>query len=1115
MAIKIVERFSKKRRLGKLGNPEEKVKREVAILKKAHHPNVVRLEEVIDDPTTKKVYIILEFVENGEIKWRKRGPREIVLVEHRRQEREARGVLDDDAAVIEDQKILREANRRRLRREKRRWQREQAKSSSTDSEYWSIEYGGDTEEEDFGDDDVSRVSSTATNQPHGDDDNHRAGAVNYFTNPSRDSAPPSENQDMDDHNFSNRGEINSSPKMGENTDTPRPLSPEGVAHTDHQVERERGCSPSVAGSSVSQITEILENPLLDDWNHVPTLTLGAARSAFRDAVLGLEYLHFQGIIHRDIKPSNLLLDHQFRTKISDFGVSYLGKAKKDGGDLEDLSESEAQQLDEATELAKTVGTAAFFAPELCRIDPSSDQPEWPVTDAIDIWALGATLFCLVFGRIPFVAENEYAVMKRISEEDVFIPRRRLKPVHLNPSSRPPSRGPAVSTLDHRKREDHELVHEDIDDELYDLLRRFFIKDPTKRITLQEVKHHPWVLHGISNPSAWLEGTDPVRQSQGKKIEVSKEDVQMAVVPMTIIERMRSGIRRLGGALGIGRGSGRRGAKSSPKSPEAPPPSSSGSSGSATSKEDQRRSLRGDESIILALKASREGEHPLSQSVTASPEIKDEDQFSYIGASASPSIVHSLHRTDSRPLYPPPLERALSNISTAGSVRTIRQSDFNGVRGGMSSPPLSPGLPGTSKALDTPGGTSLGGILGGAGRRFLRSMTSREQDFGREGDMQWTDGEDISTEIPPHGEPSVAVSNAVAIGHVDPPGVLKLISPPSSSVTSPVASRPQSMDNPPENPVDERRRSITSLMSSNFSSTAASRYPHVGLMGGPDGGNEESIDDQFHRAQAEILRRRTLDRLRQGERQEQERSRSRPSVHSRPGSSGRGEACPPSSEDDIFLQTQHAGGTSRPRSRLDDIHEAPSPTGPLPTFPFLPIASSSSDERFTSDLSQSTSYPSIPSVSAASSAPPEYSEQATKSEEGRISSPVERVVHPPLLSDPVDRPISAPVLEDDEGYVGDRDPAVESEEGDSDSDGDDFIVMTRNKNVSRQALRADSFSARMAARRRRETGTASVKSVRSGSGGTLRKKRSNNDDEDDVDGNGIGKGKRGRSSGSPA
>ena len=176
--------------------------------------------------------------------------------------------------------------------------------------------------------------------------------------------------------------------------------------------------------------EILDSELNPELEYVPCMTLQNIRVAFRDTLLGLQYLHYQGIVHRDIKPPNLLQTIDHRVKISDFGVSYLGRPVHEGETGEEISENEAKDLDdEAKELAKTVGTPAFYAPELCITDPMDDPP--PVTKAIDVWALGITLFCMIYARTPFV-DTEYVVMRQIADEEVYIPRRRLQPVDENP-----------------------------------------------------------------------------------------------------------------------------------------------------------------------------------------------------------------------------------------------------------------------------------------------------------------------------------------------------------------------------------------------------------------------------------------------------------------------------------------------------------------------------------------------------------------------------------------------------------------------------------------------------------------------------------------------------------
>ncbi|CAD6582924.1 MAG: hypothetical protein TREMPRED_003439, partial [Tremellales sp. Tagirdzhanova-0007] len=83
-AIKIVDRNPKQKRLtgfsrqrgasgrtdgGKMVNDSE-IRKEIAIFKKVNHSNVVRMKEIIDDPDSSKLFMILEYCENGEIYWK-------------------------------------------------------------------------------------------------------------------------------------------------------------------------------------------------------------------------------------------------------------------------------------------------------------------------------------------------------------------------------------------------------------------------------------------------------------------------------------------------------------------------------------------------------------------------------------------------------------------------------------------------------------------------------------------------------------------------------------------------------------------------------------------------------------------------------------------------------------------------------------------------------------------------------------------------------------------------------------------------------------------------------------------------------------------------------------
>ena len=102
-----------------------------------------------------------------------------------------------------------------------------------------------------------------------------------------------------------------------------------------------------------------------------------------DTASGLEYLHSCSpqIIHQDIKPGNILIDANGNYCITDFGISVKSGIKDD------------QYLDN-----ETCGTTIYMPPE--RFDD-----EYNADSASDVWALGATIYELINGDVPFGSEG--------------------------------------------------------------------------------------------------------------------------------------------------------------------------------------------------------------------------------------------------------------------------------------------------------------------------------------------------------------------------------------------------------------------------------------------------------------------------------------------------------------------------------------------------------------------------------------------------------------------------------------------------------------------------------------------------------------------------------------
>lgn len=832
VAIKIVQRYSKRRRLGKLGNAEDKVKKEVAILKKARHPNVVSLLEVIDDPNQQKVYIVLEFIENGEIVWRKKGLREIVHVDKLRLDREKAGIPDTPAFLEESHQFIRTAQHLRRQRERAR---ERVEAQAADAQQgpipaWSLEHGAESSDEEDEYDGLGLTMKPSST---------RSAAV------------------TDDQNSPNQSSILDSSVAGV----------EGTmygAYSDYPFERRFSTASSSFGYAPSEPEWSADG---DDMAFVPCLTISETRSAFRDSVLGLEYLHFQGIIHRDIKPANLLVTGSHRVKISDFGVSYLGRPIRDEEE-EQLGETDATELDDARELSKTVGTPAFYAPELCYIgddflETIGSVPK--ITGAIDVWSLGVTLYGMIFGRLPFLSDDEYSMFQTIVKKEVFIPRKRLVPV----------KDDSLEVDQSFCRDMDQLMYEDIDDELYDLLRRLLTKDPFKRITLKEIKHHPWTLHGLPNPRAWVEETDPGHHCKGKRIEVSNEEVTSAVSKVPFIQRVRSNVAKWF--------TGRSSKEKEPRKRSSHPSSDTLSSASTAntfgkpSRESRRSSLRGDEESLRSSKFGGQGEHPLAQSVTASPVEEESTWASYFDA--APVLGSKPSVTFSAMSRPGPPRRARSSMSTAESTKTVRQPTFDMT-------PMNRPRTGTPSIIEALGTTGFGSLFTGAARRAVSSRSRRSSLTGELASL---------SEFRP--EPSLAVSNASAVGQVQSTGLWH-------------SELPLSYSGPPRASAHRRNRSQQLTC--------------------------KSSAESFHLTKEALMRRR---------------SDLEPSAD---------DALAPGMESAMYSTDSLHLPSLVPPADLGSTVDRPG-SGLTNSNPSAATISSSSADDFTSGMSQSASHPSIPSV----------------------------------------------------------------------------------------------------------------------------------------------------------
>ena len=171
-----------------------------------------------------------------------------------------------------------------------------------------------------------------------------------------------------------------------------------------------------------------------------------AKFLFRQIILGIKHIHSKRIVHRDIKLENILIDLNNNIKICDFGIGRILKNEK--------------QL-----LYDKCGTPMYMAPEILLSSKTKGYEGFPV----DIWSSGISLYIMLSGTLPFnLKNNESSDMSEESNNNNI----ELQYSIIN-------------------KEPKKI--EKISDEARDLLKGLLNKNPRKRLTIEQILNHPWLI----------------------------------------------------------------------------------------------------------------------------------------------------------------------------------------------------------------------------------------------------------------------------------------------------------------------------------------------------------------------------------------------------------------------------------------------------------------------------------------------------------------------------------------------------------------------------------------------------------------------------------------------
>ncbi|KAJ4011000.1 spindle assembly checkpoint kinase [Fusarium irregulare] len=159
-------------------------------------------------------------------------------------------------------------------------------------------------------------------------------------------------------------------------------------------------------------------------------------------VSALQYLHRKNIIHRDIKPENILVGMYDELKISDFGWNV-------------HSPSRRREI--------TCGTLDYLPPEMIRLGSTDVGRSYD--EKVDVWSLGVLIYEFLVGVPPF-EDTPVKTQRRIARAEMQIP-------------------------------------DFISFKAKDLIKNLLVRDAEKRLPLDQVAQHPWILQHCSDSNATI------------------------------------------------------------------------------------------------------------------------------------------------------------------------------------------------------------------------------------------------------------------------------------------------------------------------------------------------------------------------------------------------------------------------------------------------------------------------------------------------------------------------------------------------------------------------------------------------------------------------------------